>query len=657
MRYYGPNYRDLVVGQLNELADLLSVNTYTSAINNVTITYAYIESYRSEAQGIAALASADIGDIISNASTVATMLSEFYDDVELTGGRVYTLAHCVTQIGQTVSTALSNLNAVMSGTGKYSGQKVNPDSLSDACSGLSDAAEPAVTYYETLFIDNDGNLDEDELDRYCNKVDRCDNPSTDFYSLCATQGLVNVVDEKLADCESIEEYEAFVNMLLRHFYVQNDDDDLPRQWENTAGSEYVFLANGDYPEAVFFTYNLRDSGNFFLDTFQAEFPCSAVSNDDFVRENRFFIDFYTTSQAIQEIPQVVIPVYVDSDEYQSYRNDYYSDASDDVDQIPTWNDANDVDYPFPGFSITEADVQIGDDTVSCTRIGPISSLYPTIFIYDKDRDVDAYVITDEVGSIDVVSYDTNFDDHINVICDEDTVEFIDSLKMPTDINWLEYADTVAGQIVDSAIGYIPVYGTIYSIGSDVITAISDVGYAVHYEDMAEAYNIPYDNVIDEIDTLNEQANYASNCGGSSGSFFIINSSSSTQPGSESNVYVTGVYVNVNQAQSNLGFYSRDQQTLVEYGSDEADDALHSSTFEDNGSEHDTYQQHFSYFYSDFARAHPELNLPRNEYDMDSEDYKALIAAYNRYYQETGSYYNSGDELPEVDGFNYDNYRT
>ena len=77
--------------------------------------------------------------------------------------------------------------------------------------------EPTTTYFNTYFLDNDGNLNEDALEEYCEYVDNCDNPYIDFYAASATNSLIGIVDTKIAECDSIEEYEEFVNTLLRHF--------------------------------------------------------------------------------------------------------------------------------------------------------------------------------------------------------------------------------------------------------------------------------------------------------------------------------------------------------------------------------------------------------------------------------------------------------
>ncbi len=159
MRYYSNDYRDEVIASLNGLFSSLD-DSYTVAICNVPDSETEsMNSYKDSAIDAANQASATISSLSPKIETVISQLNEFYQNVDATGGEIYSRAGDIVSILVRTNSVVDEICDILNGVGNYSGYKASPDLLDTACLPLADVEVDRDAYWNDFYLDEDGLVD------------------------------------------------------------------------------------------------------------------------------------------------------------------------------------------------------------------------------------------------------------------------------------------------------------------------------------------------------------------------------------------------------------------------------------------------------------------------------------------------------------------
>ena len=450
-------------------------------------------------------------------------------------------------------------------------------------------------------------------------------------------GLEIAVFRRFDNCQSPEEFEEVMNDLLGIFYVQDYSD--RGDWLNSNTASYILDYNedGTYDQrlAVYFNYSFRPSAVAFSNL------CSSTLS--YGVDEQFYADHYYATQfgysmevIATEMPNISIPVYVDGDWYEDYRNEHYigeGNLSDfyggEYSDLATSGDTSCVQYTFPGLSFT---FHTDDNGADYLRIGGTNE-YGFILPYEYNESVDGYIANEHpMTNINLYAYDPDFNGNVLQTYNQNSIDFANGQR--TDITWEgTVGDAITGGV--SNLYPAPVAWALWGIDTT-----GHVIQTINQDGVEDYLNRPIDNYIDVNQRNLDDYTYATNCGGPAATYYTVDTESPYTQGDPVQVHTTHMYVNEYDAQLNLGYNSLGQDNVTVYGTSEADTALHDSNFEHDGNCL-KYREGFGYFYADY-----NTNGPADPRDLSSDELTSALNAYNDWCDDHDHYYGPNDTLED-----------
>ncbi len=180
MRYYGEEYKKFITESITNAYDAVHGSDYGSHIRSVYVS-SKNAGLKTECVETARTAYSHVGSIRWKLMNLNNVLLRFYNSVDVTSDTVLGSAKEIRNILSETNAALVRMNDVVNGTGKYSGEKVTPQTLKSAgldvtkCNRLKasiwdkifsiQSAEDKISYDAAVaFVDYINNLQKNDLE-------------------------------------------------------------------------------------------------------------------------------------------------------------------------------------------------------------------------------------------------------------------------------------------------------------------------------------------------------------------------------------------------------------------------------------------------------------------------------------------------------------
>ena len=373
MRYYSSDYADTLNSSISAAINSVDSTSYSTAINNVDVK---LNRCMLKASCISAATSAigNVNQIKEKLEDLQTTMSKFYSDVDGVSESVYETASTIVSTITPLNTALSELCNRVAESGQYHGVTVTPAGIANVSENLTKASDELVKYYAKSFLNADGSINQDAVNKYFDDYDLLvkDGTANNLANSYRTNGLILTTESYLlANNYEDQAYTDLTNIFMTAM-LEQDNTVMPAIDE---AQFYTYDGNGTETRLAYMTYKFKDSATYFTDyyslTLQNRYAaCGYTSDyvDEKFAKNLQMSNILTT--LAERGDYLTVPV--------ELTREFCLDSKNQVD--PEYYDLNQsssmaLKVPFPAnFVIENLDEKDIKDTITNSNVKPDSAV-------------------------------------------------------------------------------------------------------------------------------------------------------------------------------------------------------------------------------------------------------------------------------------------